>query len=493
MSPQPNLVAVADPAPQPRFGVVFRLLLAIPHAIVLGILGFVATVVAFIGWWGALFTGQLPEFAVTFLSGFLRWSSRVNAYEFMLTDAYPPFTFDDDPAYPVRIAIPEPQRLNRAAVFFRYFLAIPAGILGLIVEVGAGTLMAFIAWLVTLFAGRMPGSIHLAYVAVLRFRTRYTGYWHMLTPAYPGGLYGDGPGAVAWADGVPEAQAPGFGTQAPGFGTPGPAYETQGPAWGNPVDSSLQGYYGAPSGYDPTYDPTAGHGASGGYGAPVGYGAPGTGYGTPAGFGAPGTGYGAPGTGYGTPVGYGAQAGYSLRPLFQPATWLLPLTSAARKLVTTFIVLGSLLVVAYIALYVTLIGSTVGAIGGDIPAAIAISQLNSSYATLTNSLTTLEQAATSCDQNLTCLTKNDSKAASAFNTFSSQLSDTSVPSGAASAKARLAADSAAAAKDYTQLSQTTSDAQYQSTFTSTGLQQKMNTFDSDYTALTNNLQTNLVS
>ena len=136
MSPQPILVAVADPVPQPRFGVVFRLLLVIPHVIVLGILSFVAAVVAFIGWWGALFTGQLPEFAVTFLSGFLRWSSRVSAYEFMLTDAYPPFTLDDDPSYPVRIAIPEPQRLNRAAVFFRYFLAIPAGIIRFIVAVG---------------------------------------------------------------------------------------------------------------------------------------------------------------------------------------------------------------------------------------------------------------------------------------------------------------------------------------------------------------------
>ena len=160
---------------------------------------------------------------------------------------------------------------------------------------------------------------------------------------------------------------------------------------------------------------------------------------------------------------------------------------------TTFIVLGSLLVVAYIALYVTLIGSAVGAANGNITAAIAISQLNSSYATLTNSLTTLDQASTSCDQNLTCLTKNDSKAASAFNTFSSQLSVTSVPSGADPVKARLAADSAAAAKDYTQLSQATSGAQYQSAVTSTGLPQTLNTFDSDYTALVNNLQTNLAN
>ena len=58
----------------------FRYLLAIPHMFVLYLLGIAAAVVAFIGWWGALFTGQLPQFAVTFLSGVMRWVTRVHAY-----------------------------------------------------------------------------------------------------------------------------------------------------------------------------------------------------------------------------------------------------------------------------------------------------------------------------------------------------------------------------------------------------------------------------
>ena len=103
----------ADPAPQRRVTVFFRLILAIPHLFLLYWLYLAAGVVAFIGWWVALFTGRLPQFAVIYLSGVLRWTARVYAYNYLLTDAYPPFTFDDDPTYPVRVAIPEPQRGRR--------------------------------------------------------------------------------------------------------------------------------------------------------------------------------------------------------------------------------------------------------------------------------------------------------------------------------------------------------------------------------------------
>jgi hypothetical protein len=475
-APPPVLVAVADRVPQRRVTVAFRLLLAVPHLFVLYWLTLAAGVVAFLGWWGALFTGRLPQFAVNFLSGFLRWTIRVSAYEYLLTDVYPPFTFDDDPTYPVRLAIPEAQRLNRAAVFFRYILLFPANLLAAIVILGAGTLMGFIAWLVTLVTGQMPASFHLAYAAVLRFQARLHGYWWMLTPAYPGGLYGDGPGAVAWADALPAAQAPGFGTPAPGFEAPGSAYGTPGPAYGTPADSAPGGYgapgYGAPGGYEAP----AGYGAPGGYGAPAGYGAPG-GYGAPAGYSAP--------AGSGVPAGYGAPGGYSVRPLFQPATWLLPLTAAAKKLVTTFIVLGSLFLVGYIVLYAVLIGS---AVSNSQNAVTAANQLNSSHATLTNSLNAWERATTNCNQNLPCVTKQDSKAASAFSTFSSQLANTSVPASAAADKATLSAVAAAATRDFIQLSKSTSDSQYQSTITSTGLQQTLNSFDEDFTALITNLQ-----
>jgi hypothetical protein len=184
--PPPVLVAVAGPAPQRRLTVLVRLILLIPHIIVLYCLLLAASVVAFIGWWGALFTGRLPLWAGTFMAGTVRWATRVGAYALLLTDVYPPFTFDDDPSYPVRLALPEPGRLNRAAVFFRIILVIPAAIIASVISSGAGTLMAFIAWIITLVAGRLPASWHEAFAAVVRYETRYYAYYFMLTPAYPG-------------------------------------------------------------------------------------------------------------------------------------------------------------------------------------------------------------------------------------------------------------------------------------------------------------------
>ena len=265
--PPPVLLAVADPAPQRRLTVLFRLILFIPLVIALYCLLLAAAVVSFIGWWGALFTGRLPLWAGRFLSGFLRWSARVGAYGLLLTDAYPPFTFGDDLTYPVRLALPAPERLNRAAVFFRIILAIPAAIVTSALTYGSGTLIAIIAWLIALVGGRLPASLHKAFTAVVRYEMRYYAYSFMLTPAYPGGLFGDKPGIPAWADSpaVPTATGPGTdGSDLPG-----------------------------------TDDPTA-----------------------PAAT---------------------TLANDGARPAFQPATWNLLLTPGAKKLVTTFIVLGAVL------------------------------------------------------------------------------------------------------------------------------------------------------
>jgi hypothetical protein len=235
--PAPVHVAVGESAQQHRATVAFRLILVIPHLFLLCFLGIAAMVIAFLGWWGALFTGRLPEFAVTYLSGFIRWWLRVLAYLYLLTDVYPPFTLDDVPAYPVRLLVPEPQRLNRAAVFFRAILIIPAWIVAELVAYGAAVVL-FVAWLITLIAGRMPVALHQAFTAVLRYQTRLYGYLWMLTPAYPAGVFGDAPGAPPAVGNA--GAAPGYGGE-PGYGTPGSVY---GPPSG-------YGSYGAASSYGP--------------------------------------------------------------------------------------------------------------------------------------------------------------------------------------------------------------------------------------------------
>jgi hypothetical protein len=196
-TPAPVLVAFAGSAPQSRLTVAFRIFMAIPQLIVLWLLGIAAIVITIIGWFGALFTGRLPVFAADFLTGYLRWLSRVYAYNYLLTDVYPPFTLDDAD-YPVRLAV-TPGPLNRLAVLFRFFLLIPCWIVQAVVTYGALTIFLFVTWLIVLVKGQMPDAIYQGLAAVLRYQVRMLGFAVMLTSAYPGGLFGDPPAYGAQA------------------------------------------------------------------------------------------------------------------------------------------------------------------------------------------------------------------------------------------------------------------------------------------------------
>jgi hypothetical protein len=71
-------------------------LLAIPHFIVLFVLGICAYFVTVIAWFAILFTGRYPRGLFDFTSGLIRWQTRVSSYLYLLTDAYPPFSLQDE-------------------------------------------------------------------------------------------------------------------------------------------------------------------------------------------------------------------------------------------------------------------------------------------------------------------------------------------------------------------------------------------------------------
>lgn len=279
------LVAFAGPAQQNRLTVLVRIVLAIPHLIVLYALGIATEVVALISWFAALFTGRVPIGLADFMSGYLRWATRVYAYLFLLTDEYPPFELGDSD-YPVHVAV-RPGRLNRLAVLFRIILAIPAWLVASLLSYGLGTIAIFITWLIVLVSGTMPETLYGAIAAVVRYLTRFYGYSLLLTGTYPKGLFGDEPGL---------AGSPGLSQ--PGYGQPG--YPEAG--------------YGQPGYPEP------------GYGQP---GQPQPGYGQPA---------------YPQP-GYGAAPG---RPVADEQAWRLVLSNPSRRLVALFIGLGALVLIGYI-------------------------------------------------------------------------------------------------------------------------------------------------
>ena len=69
-------------------------LLAIPHFFALMFLGIAALFVGIAGFFAVLITGRWPEGMRRFLIGTMRWSIRVSAYIYLMTDMYPPFSLE---------------------------------------------------------------------------------------------------------------------------------------------------------------------------------------------------------------------------------------------------------------------------------------------------------------------------------------------------------------------------------------------------------------
>ncbi|MFD0019760.1 DUF4389 domain-containing protein [Streptomyces sp. NPDC058382] len=180
---------IVEPFRQRRLTVLLRLLLLIPHYIVLFFLEIAAFFTVVFGWFAALVLGRLPEPVFRFLAGVLGYRTRVGASGMLLVDRYPPFALNPPPDYPVHIDV-RPTRLNRLAVFFRLILVIPAAIVQSLV-VSGWSVLAVLWWLITLILGRMPRPLFEATAAALRYEMRVSAYVSMLTPAYPKGLFGE--------------------------------------------------------------------------------------------------------------------------------------------------------------------------------------------------------------------------------------------------------------------------------------------------------------
>jgi hypothetical protein len=89
----PASVTVVDPTgPRDRLSVGFRLILAIPHFILLFFLCVAWWIVSIVAWLMILFTGEYPRGLCDFALGVFRWFIRVEAYMLLLVDEYPPFS-----------------------------------------------------------------------------------------------------------------------------------------------------------------------------------------------------------------------------------------------------------------------------------------------------------------------------------------------------------------------------------------------------------------
>jgi hypothetical protein len=181
----------------------FRLILAIPHLILVGgiglglasrgdgrtsiggeggLLGAVAIFLAIVSWCTLVVAGSHIIGVRQFTSYYLRWRVRGIAYFMLLQDAYPPF---GDAPYPASIEIADPpEPRDRLAVGLRLLLALPHIIVLFFVLLAWG-FTTIAAWFIILFTGSYPQGLYEFGVGALRWRLRVEAYLLLMVDEYP--------------------------------------------------------------------------------------------------------------------------------------------------------------------------------------------------------------------------------------------------------------------------------------------------------------------
>ena len=185
-----------------RLTTAFRLILAIPHLILVGgvglglasgnerwslsgesgLLGAAAFVLAIVSWFTIVFTGTHIGGIRQFTAFYLRWRVRALAYVTLLEDAYPPF---GDAPYPASIEIADPVApRDRLAVGVRFLLIIPH-VIALFFVLFGWCITTIVAWFAILFTGAYPRGLYDFGVGALRWMIRVQAYMLLMVDEYP--------------------------------------------------------------------------------------------------------------------------------------------------------------------------------------------------------------------------------------------------------------------------------------------------------------------
>jgi hypothetical protein len=167
-----------------RGTVAIRIILAIPHLILVSLWSYLMEIIALIHWFIQVFTGKRSRSLCEFSVMYLNYSARVYSYAGLLFDQYPEFIADEGKT-PVRFAFQvEEEPMNRLTVALRFIWAIPSGIISAVLAI-AIFFVTLVAWFVIVITGKLPAGWHPFLVKAHKYVLQNYAYIYLLTDQYP--------------------------------------------------------------------------------------------------------------------------------------------------------------------------------------------------------------------------------------------------------------------------------------------------------------------
>lgn len=165
-----------------------KMILVIPHLVVMFFLGIGMTFMLFIGILAVLFTGKYPKFFAEFIINTYQYFWRVQTYMFNMSDQYPPFNFDKK-AHPATINFHYQENVSRlsavsALLVVRMFMVLPHAIISGILGYAAFAL-GYLGALINIFTGEYPSFCKKVLMISMNYVLKIYTYFYCLTDKWP--------------------------------------------------------------------------------------------------------------------------------------------------------------------------------------------------------------------------------------------------------------------------------------------------------------------